>query len=233
MTTTLEQLRAELDQLDADLLSLLESRMALVAQVAATKAPGSPIFRPGREAQLIQRLISLYQEGRDGKAVNDDMPQLIRQIWQLLMRVSVHNQKPDFTLFFSPEARREAEIFAAGFITVKEQADASALLQQLSAGAGDLGLITEAELKVLATALGASSGLYVVSALAGCYIIGRGMPDESGQDYSLFALSDDATVAIRQRKGYFDAAATNSDDGWLIGIIQHVPDAAVLRIDKG
>ena len=223
MTITLEQLRAELDQLDAELLALLESRMALVAQVAVTKPEGSPIFRPGREAQLIQRLISLYEQGHEGKAANRDMPQLIRQIWQILMRVSVHNQKPDFTILSTPEALHEAKLFAAGFLDITEQGDAAALIDALGAGAGDLGLMTEAELKAVAENLGATSGLYVVSAFAGCYLIGRFVPDESGQDISLFARPDDATVAIQQRKGYFDAAARAREDGWFIGIIQGWP----------
>ena len=80
--------------------------------------------------------------------------------------------------------------------------------------------MTEAELKAVAENLGATSGLYVVSAFAGCYLIGRFVPDESGQDISLFARPDDATVAIQQRKGYFDAAARAREDGWFIGVIQ-------------
>ena len=57
MTKTLAELRIQIDALDQSLLQLLNERAAQAHEVGVIKhAESSPVFRPEREAQVIQNL---------------------------------------------------------------------------------------------------------------------------------------------------------------------------------
>ena len=57
MAKTLPELRIQIDALDLELLALLNRRAALANEVGEIKRiEGSPVFRPGREAQVIANL---------------------------------------------------------------------------------------------------------------------------------------------------------------------------------
>ena len=57
MANTLTELRAQIDSLDQELLTLLNRRASLALEVGALKhREGSAVFRPDREAQVIARL---------------------------------------------------------------------------------------------------------------------------------------------------------------------------------
>lgn len=57
MTRTLPELRTQIDALDAELLTLLNRRAALACEVGEIKKhEGSPVFRPEREAAVIEGL---------------------------------------------------------------------------------------------------------------------------------------------------------------------------------
>ena len=57
MPKSLSELRTGIDQVDRELLALLNRRAALANEVGALKrAEGSPVFRPEREAQVINGL---------------------------------------------------------------------------------------------------------------------------------------------------------------------------------
>lgn len=58
---TLAQLRAELDRIDDAIHDLLMQRARVVEQVGAHGAKGSVAIRPGREAQIIRRLLARHQ----------------------------------------------------------------------------------------------------------------------------------------------------------------------------
>ena len=54
---TLDNLRIEIDSLDDQLAALLARRMALAAQVAASKREtGAPVLQPAREKAILARL---------------------------------------------------------------------------------------------------------------------------------------------------------------------------------
>ena len=56
----LDELRQEIDRIDAQLIELLKQRAACVHQVGDTKrASGAPIFVPERESALIEKLLKL------------------------------------------------------------------------------------------------------------------------------------------------------------------------------
>jgi chorismate mutase/prephenate dehydratase len=57
MPKTLAELRIQIDAVDGELLALLNRRAALANEVGEIKrAEGSPVFRPEREAQVINGL---------------------------------------------------------------------------------------------------------------------------------------------------------------------------------
>ena len=57
MSKTLGELRVQIDRIDEELLALLNRRAALAGEVGEIKrAEGSPVFRPEREAQVIDGL---------------------------------------------------------------------------------------------------------------------------------------------------------------------------------
>ena len=59
---TLAELRAEVDRLDDALHDLLMQRAEVVTRIAALGAQGKKIaFRPGREAEIVRRLLARHQ----------------------------------------------------------------------------------------------------------------------------------------------------------------------------
>ena len=57
MLKTLEEYRAELDVLDAELVELLEKRMGISRDIGAAKrAAGIPIYQPEREQLILQKV---------------------------------------------------------------------------------------------------------------------------------------------------------------------------------
>lgn len=87
---TLEEVRARIDAIDADLLRLVVERSALARDVAAAKAAagdaGKFALRPGRETQLLKKLLSGPRNGA--------RPGLIVRIWRELIGDSLATQGP-------------------------------------------------------------------------------------------------------------------------------------------
>jgi chorismate mutase len=86
----LEEVRARIDAVDAELLGLLDERASLAAQVAAAKhaaGDGSRFgLRPGREAQVLRRLLAHVRMSADTS--------LVVRIWRELMGDSLSRQGP-------------------------------------------------------------------------------------------------------------------------------------------
>lgn len=84
-------LRAEIDRLDQDIVERLIARMAVVEAVRRVKTEagdgdGAPFFRPGREAQLLRRLVA-SSAGR----LN---PTLLVPMWRALLSHTTRLQGP-------------------------------------------------------------------------------------------------------------------------------------------
>jgi chorismate mutase len=83
---TLESLRAELDRLDDGLHDMLMARAEVVTRVAALGAKGPVALRPGREADIIRRLLRRHK-GALPKRV-------IPRIWRELLAATTAMQGP-------------------------------------------------------------------------------------------------------------------------------------------
>ncbi len=95
-TVSLDALRREIDRIDDSIHDLLMQRTALVEQIGAAKGPETGIFlRPGREAEILRRLVARHK-GR--------FPKLsLLRIWRELMGALVGLQGPFSAAVYQPE----------------------------------------------------------------------------------------------------------------------------------
>jgi chorismate mutase/prephenate dehydratase len=84
---SLDALRAEIDSIDATLHDLLMRRAAVSEQVRAAKQAGRPVlFRPGREAAIIKRLLARHSGALP--------PEAVVQVWREIIASSTRLQGP-------------------------------------------------------------------------------------------------------------------------------------------
>lgn len=93
---SLAQLRAEIDRIDDELLSLLEHRVAIGRRVAAAKGDATgPYLRPGREAAILRRLCS---------AASADLPTAtLERIWREILGANLARQVDPLTAVYVPD----------------------------------------------------------------------------------------------------------------------------------
>ncbi|WP_454760750.1 chorismate mutase [Caulobacter segnis] len=112
-TPSLEEVRWRLDAIDTELLKLLDERAGLASAVAAAKrASGDTGFglRPGREAQIIRKLLAAPRTGA-GDA-------LVIRIWREIMADNLARQGPyQLGVFGGREAARTVELTRLRFGT--------------------------------------------------------------------------------------------------------------------
>jgi chorismate mutase / prephenate dehydratase len=95
MAKTLAELRTSIDQVDGELLALLNRRAALANEVGDLKRmEGSPVFRPEREAQVINGL----QAANPGPLRDDN----IAHVWREIMSACRALEAPQRVAFLGP-----------------------------------------------------------------------------------------------------------------------------------
>lgn len=93
---TLNDLRGEIDRLDDALLDLLANRARVAAEIAPLKAgTGAPLLRPGREAEVLRRLVA-RADGRFD-------PLALVRIWREIMSAALRTQGPFSVAVSAPE----------------------------------------------------------------------------------------------------------------------------------
>lgn len=195
MAEDLEKLRAEIDRIDSDLLGLIEARQMVAARVAATKAPGSPVFRPAREAALLARLL-------DRAAPQNS--RLVKRVWRQLLSASVARQKPDFTILAPHPIALAASHLAAGFFTLITTSDSAEALARLAAGEGDLALLDAASLAARAAEISESGPIRLIGRFEDLFLL-SGLPtdaDESG--LAIWAVRQGDSFALVEQSGYLE-----------------------------
>jgi chorismate mutase/prephenate dehydratase len=133
----LASLRAQIDALDRELLTLLNRRAALALQVGEIKKrDGTPVFRPEREAQVIDGL----------KAVNPGpLPnECVAPIWREIMSASRALEAPQRIAYLGP-AGTFSEQAALGYFGSSIVRVACASIDEVfratSGGAADFGVV--------------------------------------------------------------------------------------------
>src|SRR4051794_4301303 len=95
MAKSLLELRTSIDQVDRELLALLNRRAALANEVGELKrTEGSPVFRPEREAQVINGL----QAANPGPLKDNN----IAHIWREIMSACRALEAPQRLAFLGP-----------------------------------------------------------------------------------------------------------------------------------
>jgi chorismate mutase len=128
----LNDIRQEIDQLDQDLLRMIEARLAIADRVASSKGD-APLFRPGREADILRSLASDTSLS----------PTLIEAIWRQIMAANLARQKPLRLILADPDMINHPILawrFGAG-ITPMVAMSADAALQAVKSDNADVALL--------------------------------------------------------------------------------------------
>ncbi len=91
----LQTLRQRIDAIDDQLLHLLSERAAIAMDVAHAKAPGSPLYRPEREATILRRI----QTANTGPLAGDAVARIFREVISNCMAL----EQPLVIAFLGPE----------------------------------------------------------------------------------------------------------------------------------
>ncbi|MBL8314334.1 MAG: prephenate dehydratase [Rubrivivax sp.] len=130
-------LRAAIDALDRELLALLNRRAALALQVGELKKrDGSPVFRPEREAQVIEGL----KTANPGPLANDS----VAPIWREVMSACRALESPTRVAYLGP-AGTFSELAALGYfgssIARLPCSSIDEVFRTTSAGGADFGVV--------------------------------------------------------------------------------------------
>jgi len=133
----LQALRTQIDALDRELLALLNRRARLALEVGELKKrEGSPVFRPEREAQVIDGL----KKTNPGPLPNE----CVAPIWREIMSASRALEAPTRVAYLGP-AGTFSELAALGYfgssIARVPCASIDEVFRATSAGAADFGVV--------------------------------------------------------------------------------------------
>ena len=136
---SLDALRDEIDRIDRDLHARLIERGEIIDRLIAVKArqPGASAFRPGREADMMRRLVTRHR---------GILPlATVESIWRIIISTFTYVQAP-YTVHADigrDDARmRDSARFHFGFtVPLATHDGADAVIVAVAAAAGDLGLV--------------------------------------------------------------------------------------------
>ncbi len=211
-STDLDALRREIDQLDDRLHNLLMKRAEMLDRVVEVKGGGGAFLRPGREAQIVRRLVARHKGSLPAVAV----ARILRELISALYRV----QGPLKVAVYAPE--KSASYWDLGrnhFGSVTDMSlhrTAPAVLRAVSESDDTLGLMTlpqdgerEPWWRYLAFATAATprvvARLPFIDQPLGrlepveSLVIGRIAPEPSGDDVTLVVLSAGPPALSRAR----------------------------------
>lgn len=137
MARTLPELRVLIDAVDQELLTLLSRRAALANEVGEVKKlDGSAIFRPDREAQVIQNL----QQANQGALKSES----VAVIWREIMSACRSLEAPQRVAYLGPKGTfsEEASVrFFGSSITHVPCANFDEVFHAATAGSAEFGVI--------------------------------------------------------------------------------------------
>ena len=204
MSDKLYKLREAIDQIDAEILQLIAHRMTLSKEVIAAKN-GEAAFRPGREAALVRRLAAME---------SDMAPAVLLGIWRQIMAASLTRQNKDLTFAVHHAALPAAIWHMGSALTARHCDDFDSVLALLDSASCRYGIVPATkDHTALAKAICAIPKIYIMArtplfpipTVMPAYILADYLPDESGDDISLFAVPRaDDSFEIVAVDGYFD-----------------------------
>lgn len=215
MADKLQELRKEIDRLDDEILSALRSRWRLSGEIIAAKN-GQTAFRPGREADVIRRLVS---------AAPDMKPATILGIWRQIFSASIAQQDSDIEISVHKDVLAAAVWHFGSSMQLSAYDDIGQTIMALDTGARyamvpcDLGNdIASALCRQDGRFIVGKTPLYNVTGVSAAYIIGDHISDNSTHDEMLFAVDGPNGVTLEVRDYDPDAKRMSADGVKLIGI---------------
>lgn len=227
--TKLELLRAEIDRLDEELLSVLEKRVAIVNEIAAAKKnDGNPLaFRPGREAIILRKILERHSSKLPDTVVAAIWRELIAAVGWLQQPYSVSITAPEKSVGYWDLAR-----FHFGSATpMKLHQNPTNVLREVYDNPLVLGVLPwltrDRDTWWTHLAHGGDNGPKILAALPflenpsgefedlNSLVIGRASPEPSG---------DDVTVMVIITRGEVSRARLNDSIG-KVGLKGHCVDS--------
>ncbi|MZR29946.1 chorismate mutase [Sneathiella litorea] len=207
--TKLDALRAEIDRLDAELLSVLEKRIAIVEDIAAAKkVDGKALaFRPGREASILRKILEVHSSKLPDTVIAAIWRELIAAVGWMQKPYSVSITAPDKSVGYWDLAR-----FHFGSATpMKLHQLPSVVLREVYENPSTLGVLPwltrERDTWWTHLAQGGENVPKILAALPfldnpsgefedlNSLVIGQAEPEPSGDDVTLMALATSDEVS--------------------------------------
>lgn len=202
---SLPALRAEIDAIDAAMHELLLKRAGVVAQIEGAKkvVPGRSAFRPAREADMMRRLLARHRGPFPLASAEHIWREIIASFTRLQAPFGVH------VVGRSAEMRDLARFQFGSAMPLSVYDDVHSAFAQLETRPGDLVLVPAGEEcgGVWWERLGGADGLHVLARapfilgslpLPSAYIVGRLLPEESGDDRTLYAITGEVSESAEQ-----------------------------------
>ena len=204
MTDKLSELRQTINQLDDEILALVQRRMVLAADVIAAKNGGAA-YRPGREAEVMARLVASAPDLPAGLVVN---------LWRQLMTASTALQSDSMTIAVHRDAMAVAGWHFGGFFATIGCDDLASVCQAMGDGADIALLPAGCEAEMAGWLLG-EEGLHVIartplvgsSTLVPVWMIGRQPADPVAEECTLVARQGMDGPELEVVSGRLDGAA--------------------------
>ena len=204
MTDKLSELRQTINQLDDEILALVRRRMVLAADVIAAKNGGAA-YRPGREAEVMARLVASAPDLPAGLVVN---------LWRQLMTASTALQNDSMAIAVHRDAMAVVGWHFGGFFTTIGCDDTASVRQAMADGA-DIALLPAGCEADMAGWLLEEEGLHVIartppvgsSTLVPVWMIGRQPADPVAEECTLVARRGMDGPELEVVSGRLDGAA--------------------------
>ena len=219
----LETLRSEIDRLDTELLNILEQRIEIVKDIAAAKEDdGAALaFRPGREANVMRRILERH---------SSDLPDVVvANIWREIIAAVCRMQKPMSVSITAPEKSVGywdlARSHFGGATPMTLHKSPTVVLREVSADPSKLGVMPwmniERDTWWEHLAQGGDTVPKVLAALpfvqnsSGSFedlnalVIGQAEPEASGNDISLFVVMTENEVSRARLNEYLEKSGLN------------------------
>ena len=134
---SLDDLRRDIDEIDSAIHDLLMKRAEIGRQIGEAKGAGVPVFRPGREAQVLRRLLARHRGPLPARVV--------MRIWREIVSAFAAMQGPLSVAVHSPEqgddlAALAREHFGSG-APLRGFAMASSVVRAVMEGETTLGVL--------------------------------------------------------------------------------------------
>jgi chorismate mutase-like protein len=217
---TLDELRRRLDTLDDRIHDLIMERAAVVERIAAFKqSTGQPGLRPGREAQILRRLVARHR----GKLPR----QTLVRLWRELLGGTLSMQGKFVVAVAVPEARPGfwdiARDHFGGYVTMMPLRSSAEVVSAVGDGRASIGVLPmpsghESEPWWPALAGPRDQGPRVLARLpfAGignardgggdALVIGKAEPDATGADRTMLVIDAAAEMSRARLSAAFESA---------------------------